>query len=144
MKRYVVTAAVAIVVIVIVVVVIWEQWSLKQDKDLQQVLNVNHNEITRLEVRDYGVITDDKQITDFIDYLDQYQWRKKREDSIDLPRHEKDTIWVVLRDDQGRLDILHIFDTEAMISLKAYTVIDGPIDMEFLLEYKNLAQRPSN
>lgn len=138
MKRYGVIIAVVIVVILITAVIIWEQWSSKQEKSLQQVLRVNPNTVTHLGIYEYGVITDDKQITDLLAHLNQYHYKKKAEDSLDYPRENNEHIWFSLQDDKGNIDILFVYDTEVMVSSKAYTVVDGPIDMDFLLKYKNL------
>lgn len=107
-----------------------------REKSLASTLSINPDKITSMVVEgikkdDAKAIKNKQVIAKFIQYLDQFQYKRKSEDSIDLDPPQKSFIIYLYQNE--KIDFIVPYEKEIMISKKVYKIKGGKIDYQELL-----------
>jgi|SRR5699024_1041675 len=104
-------------------------------KDFDEVVNVEQDDISEIQIRDLAGIehkTDNpEQIKEIIDYFDQFQYQRLRNDQTSFMPMKT---MMINMEDSHQSDFIIPYDQEVLISHKVYRVKNGTIDQDMLLK----------
>lgn len=108
-------------------------------KDLNDILNVDLNNITEISMTDLSAnqrnTTDPEQIKAFVDYLNQFKYKRLRNDQTNFMPDR--TMTINFYTNSG-MDFFIPYGNEVLLTHKIYRVQHGPIDEDELMDIFNL------
>lgn len=132
--------------IIIALLIFGYNFNKYMEKDLKEILGINPNKITTITMTDpdsesesLGSTTNKEKIEEFINYLSKFKYKRKSEDAINIQklypsRDGIKTSTIFIYEDEKVAFIIPC-GKEAMINNKAFKVIDGEIDFDFIIKF---------